>query len=77
MAQIWVNTDIPFAQVKPLLKEGQYRLINGQVPPYRVEVVRKNAKAGDVLSPAALSKLGDVAKMPLEERAVYNLDIMW
>lgn len=75
--EIWFNTDASFSQVQPLLKEGSYAIINGAAPPYRISPKRKKAKAGDVLSPVALGKLGNIAKMPLEERTVYNLDISW
>ena len=76
--EIWLNTDASFSQVQGLLKEGEYAAINATMPPYRVRPKKKKAKAGDVLSPDALSKLGaNVQKMPLEERVVYNLDIRW
>lgn len=75
--EIWINTDASFQQIQPLLKEGGYTLINDTRPPYRISPKKKKAKAADVLSPQALSLLGDISKLPLEERTVYNLDVLW
>ncbi len=75
--EIWFNTDATFSQVQPLLNANSYIVLNNNVPPYRISPIRKKAKVGDVLSPAALEKLGNLTKMPLEERVVYNLDISW